>query len=194
MYSYFKGRLVEKTPTNVVLECNGVGYNLNISLQTYSKVKDEENLLLYAHLIVREDSHTLFGFASKDERSMFRHLITVSGIGANTARMILSAMSSDEIYESIITNNVAAFQAVKGIGGKTAQRIIIDLKDKVSKGDSQSELFPLAHNTNFEEALSALVMLGFNKNVANKALSKVISTSGSGIKVEDLVRLALKLL
>lgn len=194
MYSYFKGKLVEKNPTDVVVECNGVGYNLHISLQTFSQIKDEENILLYAHLIVREDAHVIYGFATKNERNMFRHLITVNGIGSNTARMILSSLSSDEIYESIITGNVAAFQAVKGIGSKTAQRIILDLKDKVSKGDSQADLFPTSHNTNLDEALSALVMLGFNKNVANKALSKVVSSNGMGTKVEDLVRLALKLL
>lgn len=192
MYAYFKGRLVEKNPTDVVIECNGVAYQINISLQTYSQLKDREDVLLYAHLIVREDAHTLFGFFDKAERNMFRYLLSVSGVGPNTARMILSSLSSDEVYQAIIGNNVPAFQAVKGIGAKTAQRIILDLKDKVAKDGQSSEIIVSGHNTNAEEALSALIMLGFSRAAANKALQKVIKANGLDNSVEDLVRLTLK--
>lgn len=194
MYDYFKGKLIEKTPTEAVIECNGVGYFLNISLQTFSQIKDQENIKLFAHLVVKEDSHTLFGFANQAERAIFRNLISVSGVGANTARVILSSMSTDEVYNSIVMNNVAAFTAVKGIGAKTAQRIILDLKDKVTKGDQVAEFFPDSHNTSKEEALSALVMLGFARQAADKALQKVIKSQGFSIGVEDMVRHALKIL
>jgi Holliday junction DNA helicase RuvA len=192
MYAYFKGRLVEKNPTDVVIECNGVAYNLNVTLQTFSQIKDREDVKLYAHLIVREDSHTLYGFYEKGERTMFRHLISVSGIGANTARMILSSMTSEEALNAIISGNVPAFQAVKGIGAKTAQRIILDLKDKVTKDKGSAEIIDGSYNTNAEEALSALVMLGFNRNAANKALQKVLKNNGLSLSVEELVRLTLK--
>jgi len=192
MYSYFKGKLVEKNPTDVVIECGGVAYHLNISLQTYSQIKDREEVLLFAHLIVREDSHTLFGFFEKAERTMFRHLISVSGIGANTARMILSSMNSEDVFNAIITNNIGAFQSVKGVGAKTAQRVILDLKDKVAKSSGSAEIIDGAYNTNAEEALSALVMLGFNRNIANNAIQKVIKTNGHSLTVENMVRLTLK--
>ncbi len=194
MYEYFKGKLVEKTPADAVIECNGVAYILQISLQTFSKIKDQEEVKLFTHLVVKEDSHTLFGFADQGERAIFRQLILVSGVGANTARVILSSMNTDEVYNAIIMNNVGALQAVKGIGAKTAQRIILDLKDKISKGEQVSEIFSNSHNTTKEEALSALVMLGFAKQAADKALQKIIESQGFTIKVEDLVRLALKIL
>ena len=192
MYAYFKGRLVEKNPADVVVECNGVGWLLNITLQTFSQIKDREEVKLYAHLIVREDAHTLYGFYEEKERQMFRYLISVSGIGANTARMILSTMTADEAFSAIATNNVSAFQAVKGVGAKTAQRIILDLKDKIAKGSTTAEIFSGSHNTNNEEALSALVMLGFSRSAANKALQKVLKAGGPGLPVEELVKLALK--
>ena len=192
MYAYFKGKLVEKSPADAVIECNGVAYHLNISLQTFSEIKEQENCKLYAHLVVREDAQTLYGFSNIGERAIFRQLITVSGVGANTARMILSSMTKDEVFNAILSNNVAALQAVKGIGGKTAQRIILDLKDKIAKDGQSSEILSESHNTNKDEALTALVMLGFARNVAEKALNKVIKTEGLSLKVEDFVRFALK--
>lgn len=194
MYEFFKGKLVEKTPAAAVIDCNGVAYILHISLQTFSQIKDKEVVKLYSHLVVKDDSHTLFGFFAIGERAIFRQLISVSGVGANTARVILSSMSTEEVYNAIIMNNVAALQSVKGIGAKTAQRIILDLKDKVSKGEDVAEIFTDSHNTSKEEALSALVMLGFARHTADKALQKVLKSQGFSLSVEDLVRLALKIL
>jgi len=194
MYEYLKGKLVEKTPSEAIIECAGVAYFLNVSLQTYSQIKDKENIILYTHLVVKEDSHTLFGFISKGERTIFRQLISVSGVGANTARVILSSMSTEEVFGAIIMNNAAALQAVKGIGAKTAQRIILDLKDKIKKDENSTEIFDGSHNTNKEEALSALVMLGFARQSADKAIQKVFKSQGLSISVEELVRQALKIL
>ena len=192
MYAYFKGKLIEKSPTDAVIECNGVAYQLNISLQTFSEIKDQENCKLFAHLVVREDAQTLYGFSTPGERAIFRQLISVSGVGANTARMILSSMTKDEVFNAILSDNAAALQAVKGIGGKTAKRIILDLKDKIAKDGQSVEILSESHNTNKDEALSALVMLGFARNAAEKALNKVIKSEGLNLKVEDLVRFALK--
>ncbi len=194
MYEYLKGKLIEKTPSDVIIECSGVGYFLNISLQTFSQIKDVENIKLFTHQVIKDDSHTLFGFISKGERIIFRQLISVSGVGANTARVILSSMSTDEVFEAIIMNNVAALKAVKGIGAKTAQRIILDLKDKIKKDENSSEIFDSSHNTNKEEALSALVMLGFARHSADKAIQKVFKSQGLSISVEELVRQSLKIL
>jgi len=192
MYAYFKGKLIEKSPADAVIECNGVAYQLNISLQTFSEIKDQENCKLYAHLVVREDAQTLYGFSTTGERAIFRQLISVSGVGANTARMILSSMSKDEVFNAILSDNAAALQAVKGIGGKTAKRIILDLKDKIAKDGQTAEILSESHNTNKDEALSALVMLGFARNAAEKALTKVIKSEGLNLKVEEFVRFALK--
>lgn len=192
MYSYFKGKLVEKSPTDAVIDCNGVAYQLNISLQTFTAIKDQEQCKLYAHLVVREDVQALYGFATIGERAIFRQLILVSGVGANTARMILSSMTKDEVFNAILSENVAALQAVKGIGGKTAQRIILDLKDKIGKEGQTAEILSDSHNTNKEEALSALVMLGFARNTADKALGKIIKKEGLSLSIEELIRLALK--
>jgi len=194
MYEYLKGKLIEKTPSNVIVECYGVGYFLNISLQTFSQIKDIESIKLFTHQVVKEDSHTLFGFISKGERTIFRQLISVSGVGANTARVILSSMSTEEVFDAIIMNNVAALKAVKGIGAKTAQRIILDLKDKIKKDENSTENFDGSHNTTKEEALSALVMLGFARQSANKAIQKVFESQGFSISVEELVRYSLKIL
>ena len=194
MYEYLSGKLIDKTPTEAVIDCNGVAYFVNISLQTSSRIDNSGDVKLYTHLVVKEDSHTLFGFAKKGERNLFRLLISVSGVGANTARVILSAMTSDEIANAIVTENVDILKSVKGIGTKTAQRIILDLKDKVAKHDTSTELFTDSHNTNKDEALSALVMLGFAKKAAEKALTKVIKNEGLSASVEDLVRFALKIL
>lgn len=192
MYAYFKGKLVEKSPTEAIIECNGVAYQLNISLQTFTAIKDREDCKLYAHLVVREDAQMLYGFATTGERAVFRQLISVSGVGANTARMILSSMSKDEVFNAILTDNAAALQAVKGIGAKTAKRIILDLRDKIAKDENVPEILSDSHNTNKEEALSALVMLGFARSAADKALTKVIKKEGLSLSVEDLIRLALK--
>ncbi|MAX68925.1 MAG: Holliday junction branch migration protein RuvA [Flavobacteriales bacterium] len=190
MISHINGKLVEKTPTYVVIDCNGVGYKLNISLQTYSAIHTE-NCKLLTHLAVKEDSHTLYGFCTTNERDLFRQLISVSGVGASTARMILSTYSAEEIVNYIITADVAAIQNIKGIGGKTAQRIIIDLKDKVGKGKETSDLLFTQDNTIKEESLSALLALGFTKKVACKKMEQVIKNHEGEITVEDLVKRSL---
>ncbi|HJM16796.1 MAG TPA: Holliday junction branch migration protein RuvA [Flavobacteriales bacterium] len=190
MISHINGRIVEKTPTYVVIDCNGVGYRLNISLQTYSAIQTE-NCKLLTHLAVKEDSHTLYGFFTSDERDLFRQLISVSGVGPSTARMILSTYSAEEIVNYIITADVSSIQNVKGIGGKTAQRIIIDLKDKVGKGKETSDLLFTQDNTIKEESLSALLALGFTKKVAEKKMEQVMKNHEGGITVEDLVRKSL---
>ena len=190
MISHINGKLVEKTPTYVVIDCNGVGYKLNISLQTYSAIQTE-NCKLLTHLAVKEDSHTLYGFCTTEERDLFRKLISVSGVGTSTARMILSTYSAEEIVHYIITADVASIQNVKGIGGKTAQRIIIDLKDKVGKGKETSDLLFTQDNTIKEEALSALLALGLTKKVAYKKMEEVMKNHEGEITVEDLVRRSL---
>ena len=162
MITQLKGRLVEKSPTELVIDCNGVGYLVNISLNTFSKLKDSENINLFTHLQVKEDSHTLFGFFEKTERNLFRKLISVSGIGASTARTMLSSLSPSEIQSAIISGNVSTIQSVKGIGLKTAQRVIIDLKDKVSLSTENNQFIGNINNTNQHEALSALEVLGYN--------------------------------
>ena len=151
MISHINGKIVEKTPTYIVIDCNGVGYKLHISLQTYSSI-DTETCSLLTHLSIKEDSHTLYGFYTKEERDLFRHLISVSGVGPSTARMILSTYTAEEIINYIISADVSAIKNVKGIGGKTAQRIIIDLKDKVGKGDQKSDLLFTQDNTIKDEA------------------------------------------
>jgi len=156
MITHLKGKLVEKNPTYVIIECNGVGYFLNISLHTFSQISDEESIQLYTHLQVREDSHTLFGFAHSIEREIFRLLISVSGIGSSTARTMLSSMAPDQVRDAIASADVAAIQAIKGIGAKTAQRVILDLKDKVLKVYDMEEVSTQSNNTTKEEALSAL--------------------------------------
>ncbi len=190
MISHINGRIVEKTPTYVVIDCNGVGYRLNISLQTSSALQTE-NCKLLTHHAVKEDSYTLYGFFTSDERDLFRQLISVSGVGPSTARMILSTYSAEEIVNYIITADVSSIQNVKGIGGKTAQRIIIDLKDKVGKGKETSDLLFTQDNTIKEESLSALLALGFTKKVAEKKMEQVMKNHEGGITVEDLVRKSL---
>lgn len=192
MFEYFKGKLVEKNPAAAIIDCNGIAYYLNISLQTFSQIKDQENALLYTHLVVKEDDQQLFGFFSKNERDIFRHLISVSGVGANTARMILSSLTVEETYNAIVYDDAKKLQSVKGIGGKTAKRIILDLKDKVSKEFNQDEIVDNIYNTNKDEALSALVNLGFVKKSANKALDKVISEHKEQLSLEDLIKFTLQ--
>ncbi len=189
MITHIKGKLVEKTPTYVVIDCNGIGYKLHISLQTYSNVK-EENCFLFTHLSVKEDSHTLYGFSDEQERTLFRNLISVSGVGPSTAQVVLSTFSPQETCKYIISADVAALQSVKGIGGKTAQRIIIDLKDKLGKGITTD--IPLYQNNDLRnQALSALVALGFNKKLAEQKVDKILRDSSEEISVEALVKSAL---
>ncbi|MFM2286248.1 MAG: Holliday junction branch migration protein RuvA [Bacteroidota bacterium] len=194
MFDYFSGKLVEKTPTYAVIDCGGVGYVLNISLSTFSQITNPERCTLYAHLAVREDAHVLYGFATKAERETFRLLINVSGVGAGTARMILSSLSTGEIAESVISNNVHTLKNVKGIGEKTAQRIIVDLKGKFDRDTVSPELFAGMHNTVRIEALTALTLLGFPKNNAEKAIDKVIKGNDQELSVEELIKRGLKML
>lgn len=196
MITHINGKLIEKTPTYVVIECNGVGYFLQISLHTYSKLPEDESCKLYTHFSVKEDSQTLFGFADIAERRLFRHLISVSGVGPSTARMVLSSMNPSEIHNAILTGNVGLVQSVKGIGAKTAQRLILDLRDKLAKEglleESSNNNDLLLDNNSFSDALSALQMLGFAKSVAEKAISKVLKAEGNNLSVEQLVKTSLK--
>jgi Holliday junction DNA helicase RuvA len=191
MIAQIKGKLIEKTPTYVVIDCNGVGYQLHISLNTFSKIGNDENCLLFTHFVVREDAHLLYGFKEKSERELFRQLISVSGVGSSTAMMILSSLSPDETKIAIISGNVNVLKSVKGIGLKTAERIIIDLRDKVGKSDGTEIISSFSNNTIKEEALSALVMLGFSKLPADKALNKIM-TENSNLTVEELIKRTLK--
>jgi Holliday junction DNA helicase RuvA len=191
MITHLRGKLVEKNPTFVVIEANGVGYWLNISLNTYSNLPNDELIFLYTHLSVKEDSHTLYGFISKVEREIFRLLISVSGVGPSIARTMLSSMTTDEIQQAIASGNVGIIQSVKGIGAKTAQRVLVDLRDKISSTFAIGEVSVFESNTNKNEALSALEVLGFNKKQAEKVLEKVLKENSSA-SVEVLIKQALK--
>ena len=191
MITQIKGRLIEKNPTDVIIDCHGVGYMLHISLHTFSLIPNDEVLKLYTHLQVKEDSHTLFGFAEKSEREIFRLLISVSGIGASTARTMLSSLHPDQIKEAIASNDVATIQSIKGIGAKTAQRVIIDLRDKILKVYDINELSALQSNTNKDEALSALETLGFNRKLSEKVVDKILKANPTET-VEDIIKQALK--
>lgn len=200
MYAYLEGKVSEANPAFAVIDVNGVGYFVNISVFTYTHIQDQERCKLHTHLIVREDTHMLFGFSTEQERQLFRHLISVSGVGANTARLILSSYSPDEISTAITNDNVKALESIKGIGAKSAQRIVIDLKDKLAKeGYILEEKYTISHNTLFNDALTALTSLGFNRKQAEKALDKAFTgikdnTPESAPTVEGLIREALKLL
>lgn len=194
MYAYLIGKIVEKNPAFVVLDVNGVGYHIHISLNTFESIGSKELVKLYTYLSIREDAHVLFGFADEAERTLFLQLISVSGVGANTARIILSSMTTAEAVEAIASGNAALLQRVKGIGAKTAQRIVVDLKDKVGKTLSGSiENSSHGYNTDKDEALSALLVLGFNKVAADKVLSKLMQQDAS-LSVEKLIKEALKVL
>lgn len=193
MLDFLKGEIAELTPTTLVLELNGLGYELNISLQSFSHLQEKNTCQIFVHEVIREDAHQLFGFTSKDERSVFRQLISVSGVGANTARMILSSMSSDEVRNAIASGNVEILKSIKGIGAKSAQRIIIDLKDKVGKTSDISQIFKQVDNTIKKEALSALEILGFSRKQGEKVIDKLLEDDSS-LPVEDLIKQALKLL
>ncbi len=191
MITQIKGKLVEKNPTYVVVDCNGVGYLLHISLNTFTALSSDENVLLYSHLFIRDDAHTLYGFINKTEREVFRLLISVSGVGAGTARTMLSSMTSEEIQQAIASENVRLIQSVKGIGAKTAQRVIVDLKDKILKTFDIEEVSSIENNTNKEEALSALEVLGFNRKQADKIILNILKESPNAT-VESLIKQALK--
>ena len=191
MITHIKGKLIKKTPTHVVIDVNGIGYEVKISLQTSSLI-NEENCQLFTHLSIKEDSHTLYGFYEENERSLFRHLISVSGVGPSTAQVILSTYNSEEIIQHITSADVKAIQSVKGIGAKSAQRIIIDLKDKVTKGITTSNLiFENTDNRIKDEALSALMALGFAKKLAENKIDKVLRNKPEISGVEELVKTAL---
>lgn len=194
MIAFIEGDLVEKNPAFVVINCSGVGYLIHISLNTYSKLPESGRVKLHTSLIIREDAHTLFGFFHQDEKNLFKHLISVSGVGPNTARMILSSMSVEEINQAIVGNNASVLQAVKGIGAKSAQRIVVDLKDRIEKeGFITEENLVQPNNTLREEALSALVMLGYNKPVAQKTINQILKkNAGVNMSVEQLIKEALK--
>ena len=194
MYDYLNGKLATVTPTNAVVDCNGVGYSVHVSLHTYSQLKDKQTVKIFTHLIVREDAQELFGFADEDERAMFRHLIGVSGVGASTARMILSSLNPIELKHKISSADVNALQKVKGIGNKTAQRIIIDLKDKMHKVELVTTTNFASHNTTRDEALSALLTLGFARNTADKALEHASRNKNTEMSVEEWIKSALALL
>jgi Holliday junction DNA helicase RuvA len=191
MIDYIKGTITQITPTFLILETGGLGYFINISITTFSKLEGKNEFKVLVHEVIREDSHMLFGFADADERNIFRLLISVSGVGANTARMMLSSLSSLEIEKAIIGSDVNLLKSVKGIGLKTAQRIIIDLKDKLGRPAGSDEIFAFADNTKREEALSALVMLGFAKSAVSKILDKIVKEE-KNLTVEDLIKRALK--
>ena len=191
MIAQIKGRLIEKTPTYVVIDCNGVGYEIKISLNTFSKIGDSEVCSLLTHFVVREDAQLLYGFKESSERELFRLLISVSGVGSATAMMILSSLSPNEIKQAILTNDVNTLKGVKGIGAKSAERIIIDLRDKIGKIEGASTISLSTNNTVKEEALSALVMLGFAKSSAETALNKIMLV-GEELTVEELIKRTLK--
>ena len=191
MIAHLQGKLVEKTPTDVVIDCGGVGYHVNISLHTFSLLPDTENIRLFTYLQIKEDAHTLFGFVEKSERELFKLLLSVSGIGAGIARTMLSSLDPKQIIQALATGDLGTIQSIKGIGTKTAQRAILDLKEKVLKVYNLDEVSMHTNNTNKDEALSALEVLGFNKKLAEKAIEKIIrETPDAG--VETIIKQALK--
>ena len=191
MISQLNGRLIEKNATELIIDCGGVGYSVRISLNTFSEIGDKENVRIYTKFIVREDAQLLYGFANTIERDMFVHLISVSGIGPNTAMIMLSSMVPEEIASAIQNDDVSTIQSIKGIGAKTAQRVIVDLKDKMLKIAFSSENMFSGNNTNRFDALTALISLGFVKKAAEKAIDKISTGEES---VEQLIKAALKIL
>jgi Holliday junction DNA helicase RuvA len=192
MINHINGKITEKTPTHIVVEANGVGYYVHISLTTYSKLVDLNDIKILTYLSIKEDAHTLYGFFDAEEREMFKLLISVNGVGTNTARMMLSSLQSQEISKAILQGNVNELKGIKGIGIKTAQRIIVDLKDKVGKDENiSSDILTFLDNTNRDEALSALVALGFTKAAVEKVLHAILKAQPK-LSVEALVKEALK--
>jgi len=195
MFAYLKGKLAHKDPTYVIIDVGGVGYEVKISLHTFSQVKDQENVQLFTHFNVKEDAQTLFGFADPHEKQIFLHLISISGVGPSTGLMVLSSLNPQEVEHAIASEDVRTIQGVKGIGAKTAQRIILELKDKVGKDTGSGDLIniPISRqNTIRNEALAALVTLGINKATAQKGIDKILKNSTQEISLEELIKLALK--
>lgn len=191
MISFLKGKLAEKSPTQIVVDCHGVGYEVNISLYTYGKLPSDEAISIYTYLQVREDAQVLYGFMDKAEKEVFTKLISVSGIGASTARMMFSSLSPEEVVDAIASGDVDTIKSVKGIGLKTAQRVIVDLKDKIAKIEHSSEVLPLQNNTNKSEALSALMTLGYTKKQAENSVQKILKTNPEA-SIEEIIKKALK--
>ena len=192
MIEYIKGKLVELTPTDAIVECNGIGYHMLISLQTFSSLENTEDVKVFVHHYLREDEELYYGFATKDERELFRLLISVSGIGAATARMMLSSLTSEEIRNAILAEDINRIKSIKGIGLKSAQRLILELKDKIAKGGgTETAIFPVKDNSIVEEAVTALVLLGFTKANVNKAVSAVIKENPDA-SLESIIKLTLK--
>lgn len=194
MYAYIDGSLTFKNPAYVVVEAGGIGYHINISLNTYSALGDAERCKLYTWLHVKEDAHTLYGFADEGERRLFLHLISVSGIGPNTGRMILSSITPVEIQTAIVKADLPLIQRIKGLGAKTAQRLVLELQDKLKKEGVDSLISMPQHNTVKDEALSALVMLGFAKQTAEKTIDQILKVTEGSLSVEQLIKQALKTL
>lgn len=190
MITQIVGKLVEKNPTNIVIDCQGIGYEVNVSLHTFSQINNEEHIKVFTHLHVKEDAHTLYGFIDKEEREVFRRLISVSGIGTSTARVMLSSLSPSQVIEAITSEDTDTIQSVKGIGKKTAQRVIIDLKDKIGSADDVKKISN-SNNTHKKEALSALETLGYNRKKSEKIVSKIIADDPS-VSLENIIKTALK--
>jgi Holliday junction DNA helicase RuvA len=194
MIAYLDGRLVHKDPTYALIDVQGIGYEVRISLNTYSRLKPEEKCRILTHLHIKEDSHTLYGFMENDEKRLFLQLISVSGIGPGTALMMLSSLSASDIQNAIVQEDVRLISSVKGIGAKTAQRVILELRDKIGRGDlpASGAVVAPTHNTVRSEALSALTTLGINRAAAEKNIDTILKKNGTDIKLEDLIKLALK--
>lgn len=197
MIAYLKGKLTYKDPTFVIVDISGVGYQVRISLQTYSKIKDEEQIMLLTYLSIKEDGHTLYGFSHDSEKKLFLNLISISGVGPNTALMILSSLTSEELESAIVNEDARTIQNVKGVGTKTAQRIILELKDKIKKESIGDAIIPTSpfsktNNKTKEEALQALLTLGFTKAVAEKNIATVLKKTGPEISLEELIKASLK--
>ena len=192
MITQLQGKLVEKNPTNVVIDCNGVGYFVNISLNTYAALPEGEAIKLYTYLQIKEDAHTLYGFLTKAEREVFILLISVSGVGAGTARTVLSSLTAAQVRNAIVNGEVATIQSVKGIGAKTAQRVVLDLKDKMLKLQDFADAPISAVSTHKEEALAALEVLGFVRKQAEKVVDKIVQAAPDSLSVEDIIKQALK--
>ncbi|MBK7098708.1 MAG: Holliday junction branch migration protein RuvA [Sphingobacteriales bacterium] len=191
MIAYLKGNFNSKTPSSVIVDVNGVGYDLNISLNTYSQIQSLESGLLFTHLLIKEDAHFLYGFADVTEKNLFIYLISVSGIGAGTARLILSYMKPEEIVNNILTNNSNAFEKIKGIGKKTAERVVLELKDKLGKQSIEISM-PIDKNRTLKaDAMNALAALGINKIQADQAVNKILQSEPQ-VSLEDLIKKVLK--
>lgn len=191
MIYFLRGKLVEKSPTQIIIDCNGIGYEVNISLYTYERLPKDEAIKIFTYFYVREDAQILYGFMDQVERDVFIKLLSVSGIGASTARMMFSSLTPQDVVTAIAEGDVNTIKSVKGIGIKTAQRVIIDLKDKISKIDTSSEVLPFKNNTNKDEALSALITLGYSKKQAELSVNKILKNNPES-SIEDIIKLALK--